>query len=178
MRGKLTSLIASMFFLIVLGTTAAAAEYDHQTEVRGMTFSWKVDNENLHIKLTAKTTGWVGIGFNPTEGMKDANYILGYVKRGKVELTDDYGNSAINHKSDEELGGTNDITVVGGEEKGRETVLEFSIPLDSGDQYDSVLDPDGDTVVLLAFGGNRDSFRSKHRSNYIITVNLSTGEVK
>ena len=157
MRGNLTSLVVSLIFLLGLAGNASAVEYDHQTEVRGMTFSWKVDGENLHVKLTGKTTGWVGIGFNPTEGMKDANYILGYVKNGKVEFSDDYGNSAINHKSDEELGGTNDITVVGGEEKGRETTVEFSIPLDSGDQYDSVLDPEGTTVVLLAFGGNRDS---------------------
>ncbi|MDJ0623997.1 MAG: DOMON domain-containing protein [Desulfocapsaceae bacterium] len=178
MRVNLTSLVVSLIFLVGLTGNAIAVEYDHETEVRGMTFSWKVADGNLHVKLMGKTTGWVGIGFNPTEGMKDANYVLGYVKKGKVEITDDFGNSAINHKSDEELGGTNDVTVVGGEEKGRATTLEFSIPLDSGDKYDSVLDPEGTTVVLLAFGGNRDSFRSKHRANAIINVNLSTGEVQ
>lgn len=178
MRGKITSLVISLMFLLGMTGNVIAAEYDHKAEVRGMEFSWKVADGNLHIKLMGRTKGWVGIGFNPSKGMQDANFILGYVDKGKVEISDEFGDTPINHKSDEEMGGTSDVTVVGGEEKGRATTLEFVIPLDSGDKYDSVLDPQGETTVLLAFGGNRDSLRSKHRSHHTITVNLSTGEVK
>jgi hypothetical protein len=178
MRGKIISLAISLVVLLGLTGNVTAAEYDHETEVRGMNFAWKVADGNLHIKLMGRTTGWVGIGFNPSKGMQDANFILGYVDKGKVEISDDFGDTPINHQSDEEMGGTTNVTVVGGEEKGRATTLEFFIPLDSGDKYDSVLDPQGKTKVLLAFGGNRDSFRSKHRSNAVITVNLSTGEVE
>jgi hypothetical protein len=178
MRGKIATLVVSLVFLFGVSGKVMAAEYEHTAEVRGMSFSWKVADGNLHIKLMGKTKGWVGIGFNPTQGMKDANFILGYVDKGKVELSDDFGDTPVNHESDEKLGGSTDITVIGGEEKGRTTTLEFSIPLNSGDKYDSVLDPQGKTKVLLAFGGNRDSFRSKHRSHATITVNLSTGEVE
>lgn len=155
-----------------------AADYDHETKVEDMTFAWKVDGANLHVKLSADTTGWIGIGFNPEEEMKGANYILGYVKGGKVKLTDDYGDSARGHKEDEKLGGTTDVTAVGGEEKGDTTTIEFTIPLDSGDKYDSVLTPDGDTVVLLAYGGKRDSFKSKHKFRKSLKVNLATGKVE
>lgn len=178
MRGKIAGLAISLVFLLGMSGNVIAADYDHEAEVRGMSFSWKVADGILHIKLMGRTTGWVGIGFNPSKGMQDANYILGYVDKGKVEITDDFGVSPINHESDEELGGTSDVTVIGGEEKGRATTLEFSIPLDSGDKYDSVLDPEGKTTVLLAFGGNRDSLRSKHRSHETIIVNLSTGKVE
>ncbi len=178
MYGKITSLAISLVIFFAMAGNVMADEYDHEAKVRGMSFSWKIDDGNLYIKLKAKTTGWVGIGFNPTKGMKDANFILGYVEKGKVAFSDEFGDSPVNHKSDEELGGTNDITVIEGEEEEKSTTLKFSIPLDSGDKYDSVLDPQGKTKVLLAFGGNRDSFRSKHKSHSTITVNLSTGEVE
>lgn len=178
MRGKIVSLMLSLLFLAGFAVNTVAAEYDHETEAGGMSFAWKAADGNLHVKLTAPTTGWVGIGFNPTEGMKGANYILGYVKDGKVELRDDYGDSERNHNEDVKLGGTSDLTVIGGEEKGNNTIVEFSIPLNSGDKYDSVLNPEEDTVVLLAFGGSRDSMRSKHKYRGILNVNLSSGKVE
>jgi len=168
----------SSLFLLSLSQIVWAVDYEHETKVRGMEFAWKVADDRLHIKLTARTTGWVGIGFNPVEYMEGANYIIGYVKRGKVTLRDDYGDSARNHNSDEKLGGTDDVTLVSGEEKGRSTTLEFSLPLDSGDKYDSVLEPEGETVVLLAYGGKRDSFRGKHKFRTDLKVNLSTGKVE
>lgn len=178
MRGKVVSLMLSLVFVSSIALNGTAAEYDHEIKAKKMDFAWKIDAENMHIKLSAPTTGWVGIGFNPTKMMEGANYILGYVKDGKVKLRDDYGDSQRNHKEDKRLGGTTDLTVVGGEEQGENTTLEFTIPLNSGDEYDTVIDPNGNTVVLLAYGGKRDSFRSKHKYRETININLSSGEVK
>ncbi len=127
--------------------------------------------------MSAKTTGWVGVGFNPSTQMKDANFVLGYVKKGKTSITEDFGNAERTHKADEKLGGTNNATLIGGSEKGGITTIEFSIPLDSGDKNDSVIDPAGKTVVLLAYGGKRDSFKSKHKFRTTIEVNLNSGKV-
>jgi hypothetical protein len=170
-------MICALVFLLGTGV-CFAAEYDHETKAGPMTFAWKVTDSDLLIKVSGETTGWVGVGFNPTEQMKGADYILGYVKDGKVELRDDYGDELRNHSEDEKLGGTSNFTVIGGEEKGGTTVLEFSIPLNSSDSFDTVIDPQGETVVLLAFGGKRDSFISKHKFRTAITVNLSSGTVK
>ena len=178
MRGKIVCLMLSLVFIGAFTVNSMAVEYDHKTEVEGMSFEWKAADGNLHIKLTAPTTGWVGIGFNPTESMKGANYILGYVKDGEVTLRDDYGDSERNHNEDVKLGGTSNLTVVGGEEKGKNTTVEFNIPLNSGDKYDSVLDLEGNTVVLLAYGGSRDSMRSKHKFRATLNVNLSSGKVE
>lgn len=167
---------AAIFFSLFL-TSAFAQEYDHTVEEKNMSFSWKIIDKNIHIKLSGKSTGWIGIGFNPTKQMKDANYILGYVKKGEASVTDDFGDSERAHKSDEKLGGTSDVTLIGGEEKGGVTTIEFSIPLDSGDKYDSALDVNGETTVLLAYGGSRDSFKSKHKFRATLKVNLSNGKV-
>ncbi len=162
--------------LVFYGSAAMAAEnYEHTLEDNGMELSWKVADDQLHIKISAETTGWVGIGFNPTEQMKDANYIIGYVKDGEVVLGDHFGDQKWNHREDKTLGGTEDLTVVDGKESEGRTTLEFSLPLDSGDAYDGVIDPQGETVVLLAYGGNRDSLRAMHKYRKTLTLNLATG---
>ena len=178
MKKKLFGVVLCALILLAGSGLSFAADYDHETEAGPMTFAWKVAESELFVKISGKTTGWVGIGFNPVDQMKGADYIIGYVKDGKVELRDDYGDSERSHKADEELGGTSDVTVIGGEEKGGTTTLEFSIPLDSGDTFDTVIDPQGETVVHLASGGKRDSFISKHQFRTTITVNLSNGTVQ
>lgn len=159
-------------------SSAHSASYDHEVEAKGVSFAWKVDGDTLHAKMSAKTEGWVAVGFNPSNKMKDANFILGYVKDGEATVVDHFGDKSTGHSADEKMGGSSDATLVGGSEDGKMTTIEFTIPLDSGDQYDSVLDVDGDTVLLLAYGPDRDSFKPRHRARASVTVNLSSGAVK
>lgn len=156
-------------------TNIQAAEYDHEVQDKKISFAWKVNGETLAVKMTAETQGWVGIGFNPVSEMKGANFILGYVKDGKVKVDDDYGTDANAHKSDTKLEGTSHVTVVGGTETGGMTTIEFTIPLDSGDKNDTKIDVNGDTTVLLAYGTGRDSFLAKHKYRTALKVNLSSG---
>lgn len=165
-------------FLVSMANVAQSAEYQHSMTVEKMTFDWSVDGENLAVKLSAPTKGWVAVGFNPTDQMKDANIIIGYVKKGKVKIVDDFGTGASLHKADTKIGGAANVTVVGGTEEGNTTTIEFSIPLNSGDDKDGVIDPSGDTTVILAYGPERDSFRMKHDFNATAVVNLSTGAKK
>jgi len=163
----------------LLGLNSAhSASYDHEVEAKGVTFAWKVDGDTLHGKMSAKTEGWVAVGFNPSSKMKDANYIIGYVKDGQAEVADHFGDKSTGHSADEKLGGTSDVTLVSGSEDGGMTSIEFTIPLDSGDKFDSVLTVDGDTVVLLAYGPDRDSYKPRHRSKSSKTINLASGAVK
>jgi hypothetical protein len=53
--------------------------------------------------------------------------------------------------------------------------LEFTVPTQSEDKNDTKIDVKGDTIVLLAYGAGRDSFRTKHKSRGSFKVNLSTG---
>ena len=168
--------IIVMFFATV--ANLQAADYDHEVKNNKITFAWKIEGDKLAVKLSAETEGWVGIGFNPVAGMKGANFILGYVKDGKVHLNDDFGTGTNSHKPDTNLDGTSDVTLVGGMEKDGMTTIEFTIPLKSNDKNDTKIDVNGDTTVLLAYGGGRDSFLAKHRYRTALKVNLSTGESK
>ena len=177
MKTGIVTLMVAVLVCINAGLLYANS-YDHEVEVKNMSFAWKIDGDTLHGKMSAKTKGWVGVGFNPSKKMKDANFILGYVKGGEAKIADHFGTKATNHGEDTKNGGTDDVTLVGGsEEKGR-TVIEFTIPVNSGDKMDGTLSVDGDTVLLLAYGPPRDSFKPRHKFQKTMTVNLATGETK
>ncbi len=179
MRGsKIAGTILALVFILTGSFQLYAQDYAHEAKAKNISFNWKIEGSELMVKISAKTTGWVGIGFNPSTQMKDANFIVGYVKSGKPSITDDFGHGERTHKADEKLGGANNATLIGGTEEGGVTSIEFSIPLNSGDKTDSVINPNGKTVVLLAYGGKRDSFKSKHKYRTSIEVNLTSGKVE
>ena len=164
--------------LLGLVNYAPAADYQHTLTVDQMNFSWNVNADTLAVRLSAPTTGWVAIGFNPTDMMKDANIIIGYVKDGKVEISDDFASGQTTHIPDDKRGGTSNVTVVGGNETGNTTTLEFTLPLNSGDANDGVINPTADTKIMLAYGPDRDSFKMKHQFAKELTVNLASGAKK
>lgn len=165
-------------FIVGSESLAGADGYSHTVSDGPMSFSWSVEGSMLKVKLTGKTKGWVAVGFNPEVMMKGANFIMGYVKDGKVKVTDHFGNSERNHKADTKDGGKNNFSGVSGSEKGGVTEISFTIPLDSGDPKDKAIDPTLTTTVLLAMGGGRDSFRSVHSYKSVFEVNLSDGTSK
>ena len=141
-------------------------EYPHKTEVAGVEFHWSNDDSYLYAAMSAETSGWVAVGFDPEDRMKGANYVLGYVKDGEVFIQDMFGVKPTgpgSHPPDEELGGTNDILKYAGREEGGLTVIEFKIPLDSSDQYDKPLRSGGSYDLITALGPS-DDFASRHVS--------------
>ena len=152
-------------------------KYSHGIAVRDMRFFWTLQGDSIDVKLSAPTNGWMGIGFNPDvpENMKGANFLIGYVKGGKAEAFDHYGTEKNKHKDDEKIDGKSNLSNLSGSEQDGQTVLEFTVPLDSGDSMDGPLSVQGDTVVLLAYGRS-DSIVLKHRFRAILKVNLSSGE--
>ncbi|MCP4341739.1 MAG: DOMON domain-containing protein [Desulfobulbaceae bacterium] len=154
---------------------AGSTEYQHEVKDKNISFAWTIDGDNLAVKLVAKTNGWVGIGFNPVEKMAGANFILGYVKKGKAKVVDEFGVEENKHTSDKKLGGSADAVLVGGTEVDGVTTIEFTMPLESEDKNDTQIDVNGDTTVLLSYGAGRDSFKTKHKYRSALIVNLSTG---
>jgi hypothetical protein len=139
-------------------------EYAHETEAAGVTLRWTNDDESLYAALEAQTEGWVAVGFDPEDRMKGANFIFGYVTGGQVSIEDMFGVRPFGpgaHPSDEQLGGQNHVAEFGGLEEGGRTVVEFKIPLDSGDQYDKPLRAGSTYTILLALGSS-DSIEMYH----------------
>jgi hypothetical protein len=97
--------------------------------------------------------------------------LIGYVKNGEVFLQDHFGNGNTKHKADIDLGGTEDITVIGGSEEEDKTTLEFSIPLHSWDYNDRILEEGVEYKVIFAFG-KKDNFTSYHKLRTSLMITL------
>jgi hypothetical protein len=83
MKGRILCILLGLCVLSVTVVSGVfAADYSNEVKAKNMSFSWKIDGDKLAVKMSAKTKGWVGIGFNPSDKMKDADFILGYVKKG------------------------------------------------------------------------------------------------
>lgn len=150
-------------------TEDSASAPGQEIEEEGILLRWKVRGRDLELYLEAPTDGWLAVGFNPSNGMQDANFIIGYVKDGEMFLRDDFGTWFSSHDSDESLGGTDDVTPVSGSEEEGVTALAFSIPLDSGDEHDGAITLGEPTTVLLAYGA-KDDYRGMHRKKTKVSV--------
>jgi hypothetical protein len=103
--------------------------------------------------------------------MKDAQMVLGYVKDGAGYVEDQFGTGTFTHKKDTDLGGSRDIRLISSSESSGRTEFVFAVPIDSGDEYDSILTPGVEHTVLLAHGANgEDNFTKKHASRGKVRV--------
>ena len=141
--------------------------YDAAT---GISVGWTNNDESIYIALISPGKGWVSIGIDPDSGMKGANFIIGYYDEG-VYISDEYGTSNFVHNTDKNLGGTDDILEYAGSETDQ-TVIEFKIPLDSGDRYDKSLKSGNRYDCIIAYNNNADNFTTKHTriGNIQITI--------
>lgn len=153
--------------------------YARAIRVGQIEFHWKVVGDKMNIHLNAPTQGWVGVGFNPSSGidMLGANILIGSVNAGKATVEDDSGIGKNRHASDVSHGGKVNVENISGKEENGKTELSFTIPLNSGDKSDTVIDPTKDTLVLLAMG-NSDSFLLVHHFRSLSRVNLQTGKAR
>ncbi|MEW5826254.1 MAG: DOMON domain-containing protein [Candidatus Bipolaricaulota bacterium] len=137
-------------------------EYPHQTESTGFEIYWSNDARVLRVGLVSPGTGYLAIGFAPEARMQGANYILGAVIDGRAVVRDDYGTGPVSHAADTALGGRDDVWTFAGTEADGHTILEFMIPLDSGDEMDTQLVPNTSVEVLIAYHVTDDDFVAWH----------------
>ncbi|MFO7910704.1 MAG: DOMON domain-containing protein [Desulfotignum sp.] len=154
-----------------------AAEYAHTLEAKNMTVSWTLEGEQVHMQLSAKTTGWVAIGIDPEEAMGGADIIIGAVKNGKVRIEDHFADSRRGHSPDEKLGGSNHVINPEGSETDGVTTISFTLSTTAAEEWDKPVHTDKMTRVMIAYGTGRDSFRTTHRYRTVYDINFATGEV-
>ena len=137
-------------------------EYTHAMEAGGFRVYWTNDAAILRIGLFSPGTGYVAIGLDPDRRMEGANFIIGAVRNGRVEIRDDYGTGSVSHSLDIENGGVDNILAAAGRELNGQTTIEFVIPLDSGDRFDKPLEPGETYGILVAFHNTSDTFSTRH----------------
>jgi hypothetical protein len=142
-------------------------------EFKGFHLSWKVEGESLRVSLKSETTGWLAVGFDPSNMMQDANLVIGYVKDGNLYARDDYGSGRASHQPDITADGTSDISELSGTEKDGVTEFSFTIPMDSGDSRDRPLVEGKEYKIIMGKGPNgADDFITRHGVRVSTTIKL------
>ena len=141
-------------------------EYTGSFQTGSYELSWKSDGEMVYFGIRVETDGWVSLGIQPGDAMKDADIIIGYVDDGTVEVSDHYSTGTFGpHSPDTEQGGTDDILTSGGATDGDYTVIEFSRLLQTGDDLDNDLTA-GDNQVIWSYGSSDDTGRQHSNRGY------------
>jgi len=122
-----------------------------------MEISWRNDQEYLYLALNGSTKGWLAIGFEPLEWMKNADIIMASMQASKAVALDEYctGNYGP-HVEDTLLGGTSDIVEFAGSKAAGRTVVELKRKLDTGDKFDKAFSPGQAISIIWALSNNSD----------------------
>jgi hypothetical protein len=153
-----------------LPATPAKAEFT-VVNVDKFQFSYKVEGDRLVAQVSYPTNGWVAVGFNPVKVMLGANFIIGCVADGKPVVSDEFGITKYSHAPDTAQGGKNDITNANVITEKGTTTMSFSIPLNSGDAKDVVLEK-GKPIKVIFAEGKKPNIKSGHNEIGKTTITL------
>jgi len=132
-----------------------------------MEIGWLTRDGNLMFAVKSVGKGWVAVGFDPTTMMRNANIIIGDVTEdGTINIEDHFGVANTAHRKDDE----NNILQAAGTENEDGTVLEFVIPLNSGDDMDRVLELGQEYKVILAYHMSDDGFKIRHSNRTSVNI--------
>ncbi len=150
---------------IVIDGVIGSNEYSSVFEESktGMLVYWEHDGTNMYIGLVSPGMGWSAIAFGPQgTGMDGSNILIGYVEEtGVVTLADSIGVGWL-HEQDIDRGGQDNIMEQAGTQNAEGTSLEFSFPLNSGDNYDQTFEIGGIYGFFVAYHETNDDFASYH----------------
>jgi len=142
--------------------TIKPGEYSGKVDLVGVEVNWSTDKNALRIGLVSPGTGWVAIGLDPQVMMDKANIILGAVVNGAVVARDDVGTGLFTHGPDTSVGGQDNLLAAAGREADGKTMLEFAIPLNSGDSADRPLVVGQTYKIIVAYQATSDDFSERH----------------
>jgi hypothetical protein len=136
-------------------------EYDKIQKIGEIEVATRITDNEVMMAFKAKTTGYIALGIDPEQIMKGADMIFGYVKDGKVYAEDTYCTGILGpHPADTAQGGTMDLQMIGGSEKGGVTIIEFKRKLDTGDKTDKPLKIGKNKVIWAT--SDSDDLKQKH----------------
>jgi hypothetical protein len=160
--------------LLLISMTLIAENPWQQVSTAGVTLRYRIstDGASLENQVSAATTGWVSVGYRPTTIMRDADFIIGYVSGTTASVRDDWGTGSQTHASDVSLGGVSNLTAVSGTQVGSTTTIYFTIPMNSGDQYDRIMTT-GVTYPIILASGDNDSYTSQHSNAGYANINIA-----
>ncbi|MBN1151723.1 MAG: hypothetical protein JXA58_00805 [Dehalococcoidia bacterium] len=137
-------------------------EYSNELVQGTYRLFWSSSEETIRIAMQADTGGWVAVGFQPGDRMKNADIVMGMMVDGQAVVSDHYSTGDFGpHSADVNQGGSDDVLSFGGLRTDSSTTFEFERSLDTGDEYDESLERGVATQIIWAYGSS-DNERMQH----------------
>ncbi len=124
------------------------------------------DEEELYMVLKSPASGWLAIGFEPTNRMADAKIIIAGFENETFLLEEHYGTAATSHDIIEETY----IEKATGERDEDLSRAEFVIPLTGDSRYD--LSAGEVYTIILGYHSSSDNFVQRHTQRTTIELEL------
>lgn len=133
-----------------------------------MELFWEFSKEEqeLYIILESPGSGWLAIGFDPTNMMADADIIIAGFENETFTLEEHYGTAITSHDKIEQTYIKNS-TVERSDDLSR---MELVIPLGNDSRYD--LRKGEVHTIILSFHNSSDNFFQRHSQRTKIEVEL------
>jgi len=141
---------------------------------------WHVVDDTIRIKISAKTTGWIGFGLSPNEEMPSSDVVIGWVSAsGNTFFDDRFAVQRSQPPTDLDQGGENNIQLLSINSVDGWTTIEYSRLLVTGDLSTDVDINSGVTPVAWAMGYSwdnpEDGVLSRHEFRAINYVTFIEG---
>ena len=114
---------------------------------------WCTDADSVNFRVTAATTGWVGLGFSDNQLMPNSDIIQA---SDSAPIKDGWAVARAAPPTD----ASQDVTQHTATESGGQTIVEFNRPIDTGDMDDLSLDTP--RFLLWAYHTSNDNYGSRH----------------
>lgn len=139
-----------------------------QDKGSGVTLSWRNGLVVLFAAVRSPGTGWLAAGFDPLSRMQGANFIIAALTADGLVIEDHFGIGPTSHRRD----ARSDVLRAAGTTAAGHTIVEFVIPLDSGDAEDKPLIPGRTYTVLLSYHRTSTSFAVIHSARGSVQMEL------
>lgn len=167
-------LIRLLSGLAVAGVVAAGTSCSNNDNIVGtfknekgnFALSWCYPSaDEVQLTLTLAGTTFIAVGFGGS--MYDADMVAGWVDgSGKAVIGDYYSSEEAEPKTDESLGGSNDIKIISGSKTETSTTLVFSRKLVTGDKYDRDISTTEPMDMIYAWSNNGEGKITYHDDNH------------
>jgi hypothetical protein len=117
----------------------------------GMEVTWAYRNNRVHFKMKAPTTGWVAIGFNEANQLKNTYLIMGRVAYNLATVKEHFVVEPGDYRPIETFGAPVLVDAIEGMENEGGTVIRFSLPIEAIDAYRKNLEPGTHYTLLMAY---------------------------
>ncbi|MEW7007863.1 DOMON domain-containing protein [Lentilitoribacter sp. EG35] len=143
---------------------------DQKLEDSGVTFHWHHHQNRIVGKLTAPTRGWIAVGFNAQNSLKNTRFVMATVSTPAIHIEEHEAGTG-GHQSIESLGGKRTVKFVNSEFLDGISCLEFSFPHEISDRPDLDLSPGSPCYLMLAWSNSIDfDHHSAWRQHYKIIL--------